>query len=168
MIKLNTIYWKYLQFLLIGVAAFYISGYVLRGIHPPTNFLYGLLIFVFLFIIGLIRVRDFSYEFIIKAFALSFGALFLIFSVFFVWSAINESAGSYLYVEKVDTVPDEYATINEEELNEYPAIRKAIEKQERARVKESEYRKILSLFQNKGTWYIKYQNEYYEVTIEST
>ena len=155
---------KYGLFLFIGIFAFLFSGYVLRGIHPPTNILYGLVIFVFLFIIGLVIVRDFSSEFMIKAFAISFGVMFLIFAGFFALSAFGHHSAKHIHADKLDTVPDDFAIVTQEELKDYPALKEAISTQRTMKVSLGEFERTSDFLDQKGSYVIKVGNEYYGIS----
>jgi hypothetical protein len=76
---------KYAIFFFIGIFTFYLSGYILRGIHPPKSIYLMFLVYWTLFAIGIMVLRDYSPGFILKGFAISLGALFLISAGFCSW-----------------------------------------------------------------------------------
>lgn len=165
--KPNNITLKYLFFLFIGIFAFFFSGYALRGMHPPMNVLYGLLIFMLLFIIGLITVRNFSTEFILKAFAISFGVIFLIYASFFAWSAYSHSNANSIDAYELESAPDEFILVTQEELNEYPGLKRTIETKTYAKVSSGEFRRTLDFLDRNGTYNIKVGDEYYQILFAS-
>jgi len=65
------------------------------------------LICFILFAAGLIVSKERSFGFILKTFAISFAALFLISAVFFVWSALEHYYAKYIDAGKLQTPPDE-------------------------------------------------------------
>lgn len=69
---------KYAMFFFIGIFTFYLSAYLLRGIHPPRSIYLMLLVYLTLFATGLLVLKNYSPGFVFKGFAISFGALFLI------------------------------------------------------------------------------------------
>ncbi len=89
---------KYLLFLSIGILSFYISGFLLGilsetygiGIHGLEAVSFMLFTYVILLAAGLIFSIERSFGFILKAFALSFAAMFLISAAFFAWGAYEE------------------------------------------------------------------------------
>lgn len=97
----NTIF-KYLFFFFLGIFTFFLSGYALRGIHSPTSIYLMFLIYGILFVGGLLISRERSSVFILKAFAISFAALFLISATFFVLGALNHEYSKSIEAEKLD------------------------------------------------------------------
>lgn len=78
---------KLIMFFCLGIFTFFLSGYILRGIHPPQSIYLMLLVYLILFGIGILASKERSRNFVAKAFVISFVALFLICAVFFAWSA---------------------------------------------------------------------------------
>jgi hypothetical protein len=153
---------KYLIFFAIGIISFYLSGYLLRGIHPQSIYLM-LLIYCILFGIGILFCKERSRGFVIKAFAVSFAALFLISAVFFAWSMYNYINCKAIDAERLQTVPDEFAVVTEEELNEYPALKEAITSQSIVQVNQDEWKQTFDYLNKKGSHTIKVGNEYYQI-----
>jgi hypothetical protein len=61
----------------------------------------------------------------LKAFTISFATILLIVGAWFTWGAIEHEYGKYILIHKVD-VTGKYVNVTEEELREYPALKKAI------------------------------------------
>jgi len=78
---------KLIMFFCLGIFTFFLSGYILRGIHPPQSILLMFLVYLILFGIGVFVSKERSRDFVATAFVISFVALFLICAVFFAWSA---------------------------------------------------------------------------------
>ncbi len=152
---------KYLMFFAIGIISFYLSGYILRGIHPPQSVYLMLLVYWILFGIGILVCKERSRGFVVKAFAVSFAALFLISAGFFAWGAYNHINSKAIDAERLQTVPDEFAVVTEEELNEYPALKEAITSQSIVKVRPGEWRRTIDYLTEKGSHTIKVGNEYY-------
>lgn len=74
---------NYLIFVFIGIITFFLSGFALQGIHPPTSIYLMFVIYGLLFAGGLLISRKWSLIFIFKAFIASFVSLLLISVAFF-------------------------------------------------------------------------------------
>ncbi len=157
---------KYTMFLFIGVFTFYLSGYILRGIHAPRSIHLVLLIYLTLFATGLLVLREFSAGFVLKAFAISFGALFLISAGFFALGAYNHmhSAEYWIGAEKLEKVPDKCAVVTESEVGEYPALKRALETAgQDFRVDSDGWKQVEEFLLLKGSDVIKVGDDYYQV-----
>lgn len=154
---------KYLIFFAIGIISFYLSGYILRGIHPPQSVYLMLLVYLILFGIGILVCKERSRGFMVKAFAISFIALLLISTGFFAWGAYNHLNSKAIDAEQLQTVPNEFAVVTEEELNEYPALKEAITSQNIVKVRPDEWRQTIDYLTEKGSHTIKVGNEYYRI-----
>lgn len=165
---------------------FYVSLFL--GLLPP---LFPLLILLILFVIGLIAFNEYPLiNFALKAFAISFIALFLIFGGFLMWSA-QEHTGA-ISIEKFDTLEEilkkyrppekvEYVEITEEELKEYPALAKAISGEGCKKLNEDSWELEVHLDESMRTFefiegkckdvpfingpFIKIGEKYYEVSL---
>jgi len=163
--KPDNMKWKYLLFLSVGILSFYLSGYLLRGIHPPQSVYLMLLVYWILFGIGILVCKERSRGFVVKAFAVSFAALFLISAGFFAWSAYNHINSKAIDADLLQSAPDDFnfVVLTEEELNEYPAIREAITSQQFVEVKPAEWQRIRDFLGEKGSYTVKVGNEYYDI-----
>ena len=154
---------KYLMFFSIGIISFYLSGYILRGIHPPQSVYLMLLVYWILFGIGILVCKERSRGFVVKAFAVSFAALFLISAGFFAWGAYNHFNSKAIDAYLLQTAPGEYVVLTEHELNEYPAIREAITSQQFVEVKPDEWQRTLDFLREKGSHTVKVDDVYYAI-----
>lgn len=157
---------KYAMFFFIGIFTFYLSGYILRGIHPPRSIYLMLLIYLTLFATEILVLRNYSPAFVLKGFAISFGALFLISAGFFVLGAYNHinSAEYWIEAERLETVPEKYAVVTESEIGEYPALRRALKTAgEGFTVDSAEWKQVEDFLLLKGSNVIKVGNDYYQV-----
>ncbi|OEU41433.1 hypothetical protein BGV40_14945 [Methanosarcina sp. Ant1] len=157
---------KYTLFFFIGIFTFYLSGYILRGIHAPRSIHLMLLIYLTLFATGVLVIRDFSPSFILKGFAISFGALFLISAGFFVLGAYNHmnSAEYWIGAEKLGTVPEKYAVVTESEIVEYPALKRALKTAGQDFIIDStEWKQVEEFLHLKESNVIKVGEDYYQV-----
>jgi ABC-type multidrug transport system permease subunit len=156
---------KYVLFFFLGIFTFFLSGYVLSGVHAPMSiFLMGL-IYLALLALGIVLSRERSAGFALKAFAVSFVALFLISAGFFALSAYSHSSAKWIEADKLDFEPDEYAVVTEEELNEYPALREAIEASgSSVKVGPGEWTRTYEFLNEKGFYEIKVGGDYYGIS----
>ena len=154
---------KYIMFFAIGIISFYLSGYLLRGIHPPQSVYLMLLVYLILLGIGILVCKERSCGFVVKAFAISFAALILISAGFFALSAYSHTNSKYIDAERLQIVPDEFAVLTEEELKEYPALKEAITTQSTVKVHSREFEQIFDYLTEKGSHTIKVVNEYYQI-----
>ena len=131
--------WKYLLFLAIGILSFLI-GELWRedifhiGVDGTGEIYFTLLVYAVFFTTGLIISKERTIGFIIKAFTISFIVLFLAFSGFFVWGAHEHYYAKSIDAHRLQTAPDEFVILTEEELNEYPALKEAIISQKHVKV----------------------------------
>lgn len=157
---------KYAIFFFIGIFTFYLSGYLLRGIHPPRSIYLMLLVYLTLFATGLLVLRNYSPGFVFKGFAISFGALFLISTGFFVLGAYNHinSAEYEIRTEKLETVPEKYAVVTENEIRECPTLRRALKTEGESLIVDSaDWKQVEEFLHLKGSNVIKVDDDYYQV-----
>lgn len=163
--------WKYLLFLSIGILSFYVSGFLLGilsetygiGIHGLEAVSFMLFIYVILLAAGLIVSRERPFGFILKGFVISFAAMFLISVAFFAWGAYEEVNLKWIDAQRLQTAPDKYVIITEEELNQYPALKEAIRSQSVVKVKADEWKRTDDYLDQKGSRVIKVNEVYYEI-----
>lgn len=167
----TNIRWKYLLFLAIGILSFFIGEFIRRiiseffhiGLDGPQQVYFIFLIYAILFAAGLIISKELSFGFAIKAFTISFIVLFLIFAGFFAWGAHEHYYAKYIDAHRLQTAPDEFVIITEEELNEYPALKEAIMSQKPVKVHPDEWRRTDDFLDQKGSRVIKMNEEYYGI-----
>lgn len=169
--------WKYFMFSLIGalsfMAGFYLGdemqlGYLIFKATggPSTIFPFALIIYALLFFLGLYISKEHSLGFGLKAFGISFLFFFLAFYGIMAYGAHDHYYAKAISIEKFE-VPKEYVNVSEEELDEYPALKKAIEdarKSEDSRatlkVHPEEWERIRAFLTEKGSYNIKVGDEY--------
>jgi hypothetical protein len=162
---------KYAMFFFIGIFTFYLSGYILRGIHPPRSIHLMLLVYLTFFATGLLVLRDYSPGFVLKGFVISFGALFLISAGFFVLGAYNHmnSAEYWIETEKLETVPENFAIVTKSEIEKCPALRRALDTAgEGFTVDSAEWKRVEEFLHLKGSNVIKVDNDYYKVHLSES
>lgn len=162
---------KYIIFFFIGIFTFYLSGYILRGIHPPRSIYLMFLVYWILFAMGILVLRNYSPGFILKGFAISFGALFLISAGFFALGAYNHmnSAEYWIETEKLDARPEKFEIVTESEIEEYPALRRALKTAgEGFTVDSAEWKRVEEFLHLKGPNVIKVGNDYYQVQLSKS
>lgn len=153
---------KYLLFFFIGISTFFLSGYVLNGIHPPTSIYLMFVIYGALFAGGLLVSKERSSVFILKAFAVSFTVLLLISAAFFALGASSHENSKSMGADKLEFAPDGFVIVTEEELDEYPALKRAIGSPgEYSGVDSEEWERTIEFLDEKGTYEIKVGNDYY-------
>ena len=169
----NTIFrrWKHLLFLSIGILSFYISGFMLGilserygiGIHGIEAVSVMIFTYFILLVAGLIISKKRSFDFILKGFVISFAAMFLISVAFFAWGAYEEVNIKWIDAQRLQTAPDKYVIITEEELNQYSALKEAIRSQSVVKVKADEWERTIDFLDQKGSRFVKMGEEYYEI-----
>ncbi len=162
--------WKHLLFLAIGILSFYISGFLLGilskagiGVHGPEAVSFMLFTYAILLAIGLIVSKERSFGFILKAFAISFAAMFLISVAFFAWGAYEHANARWIDAHRLQTTPDKFVIVTNEELNQYPALKEAVKSQGGVKVKPDEWERTVDFLDRKGSRFIKVDEIYYEV-----
>ncbi|MDO9517351.1 MAG: hypothetical protein Q7J10_04790 [Methanosarcinaceae archaeon] len=169
--KLNNIKWNYILFLAVGILSFYISGFLLGtlsetygvGIHGFAAVSFMLFIYAVLLAAGLIISKERSLSFITKAFAISFAAMFLISTSFFAWSAYDHVNSKAISADLLQTAPDKFVVLTEQELDEYPVIREAITSQQPVKVDSKEWEQTYDFLGEKGSSTVKYGDAYYDI-----
>ncbi|AKB25451.1 hypothetical protein MSMTP_1982 [Methanosarcina sp. MTP4] len=155
---------KYVLFFFLGIFTFFLSGYVLSGVHAPMSIYLMGLIYLALLALGIVLCRERSVGFALKAFAVSFAALLLLSVGFFALSAQSHSSAKWIEAEKLDFEPDEYAVVTEEELNEYPALKEAIEASgSPIKTGPEEWTRTAEFLDEKGFYEIKVREDYYGI-----
>jgi hypothetical protein len=120
-----------------------------------------MVIYSILVSIGIIVSKDRSRPFILKAFAVSFAALVLISGLFFAISAYSEMNSTAIGADILSEEPENYTLIKEEELKEYPALKKALETGEITEADSDEWERASKLFD--GEYIVQYKGKYYEI-----
>lgn len=163
---------KYLLFLAIGIFSFIISGFLLGilskagiGIHGPEAVSFMLFTYVILLAIGLIVSKERSFGFILKALAISFATMFLISVAFFAWGAYEETNARWIDAQRLQTMPDKFVIVTNEELDQYPALKEAVKSQGSVKVKPDEWQRTDEFLDRKGSRVIKVDEMYYEIRL---
>lgn len=73
-----------------------------------------------------------------------------------------------IFAEKLSEIPEEYFEITEEEINSYPKLKLAIEKESRIKINYEEERELSDLFEEKNTHNIKFGNDFYRIRFTTT
>jgi len=63
----------------------------------------------------------------------------------------------------LQTAPDEFVVLTEQELNEYPVIREAITSQSIVKVRPDEWQRTYNFLGEKGSYNVKYDDGYYAI-----
>lgn len=156
---------NYILFFFIGIISFFFSGFVLQGIHPPTSIYLMFVIYGILFAGGVLISKELSPVFILKAFVVSLVPLLLISAAFFALGALSHEYSKSIEAEKLDFVPDEYVIVTEEELNEYPMLKKVIESPGMYfNADPEEWERTIDFLNEKGSYEIKVGNDYYSIS----
>lgn len=148
-------------FFLIGIVAFLLSGYIPGGLHSPQSIYLMMVIYGILVSIAVIASKDRSRTFIAKAFAVSLAALILISGLFFAMGAYSHMNSKIISAELLHEEPDDFTIITEEELNDYPALKSAIETQGIMDVSSGEWEQTIEFLN--GSYNIHYKGKYYGI-----
>jgi hypothetical protein len=117
-----------------------------------------------LFVIGSIIFKNNRHmKFALTAFTISFATIFLIFGVTFALAGYNHNNSTWISADLLQTAPDEFVVLTEQDLNEYPAIRDAITNHGEVKVKSDEWERIRNFLEEKGSYAVKFGDEYYKV-----
>ncbi|KAF5425902.1 hypothetical protein C5S42_09205 [Candidatus Methanomarinus sp.] len=117
-----------------------------------------------LFAIGSIIFKNNRHmKFALTAFTISFATIFLIFGVTFALAGYNHNNSTWISADLLQTAPDEFVVLTEQDLNEYPAIRDAITNHGNVKVKSDEWERIRNFLEEKGSYAVKFGDEYYEI-----
>ncbi|WP_340818516.1 hypothetical protein [Methanolobus sp. WCC4] len=152
---------KDLLFFMIGIVTFFLSGYILEGIHPPDSFYVTILVFLFLFSIAIIFFRNMSWRFVSRTLAISLAALIVISGSFFLMSMQSHINAKYIDADSLYEEPDEFIVITEEEMNKYPALKEAIETGEIVQADYDEWERTTEFLT--GIYAVQYKGEYYSI-----
>ena len=133
----------------------------LIGYIVPLGAFFLLLI---LFAIGsIIFKNDRHKKFALTAFTISFATIFLIFGAILALGAYSHMNAKWIGADLLQTAPDEFFVLTEQDLDEYPAIRNAITNQGTGKVNYDEYMRTKNLLDEKGSHVVKFGDEYYEI-----
>ncbi len=133
----------------------------LIGYIVPLGAFFLLLI---LFSIGsIIFKNDRHKKFALKAFTISFATIFLIFGATLALGAYSHMNAKWIEADLLQTAPDEFFVLTEQDLDEYPAIWNAITNQGTGKVNYDEYMRTKNLLDEKGSHVVKFGDEYYEI-----
>ena len=133
----------------------------LIGYIVPLGAFFLLLI---LFAIGsIIFKNDRHKKFALTAFTISFATIFLIFGATFALAGYNHNNSAGISAPLLQTAPDEFFVLTEQDLDEYPAIRNAITNQGTGKVNYDEYMRTKNFLDEKGSHAVKFGDEYYEI-----
>ncbi|MCD4843484.1 MAG: hypothetical protein K8R25_03250 [Methanosarcinales archaeon] len=133
----------------------------LIGYIVPLGSFFLLLI---LFAIGSIILKnDRHMKFALTAFTISFATIFLIFGVTFALAGYNHDNSTGIRADLLQTAPDEFVVLTEQDLTEYPTIRDAITNHGEVEVKSDEWERIRNFLEEKGSYTVKFGDEYYEI-----
>ncbi|KAF5421947.1 MAG: hypothetical protein C5S41_10425 [Candidatus Methanomarinus sp.] len=102
-------------------------------------------------------------KFALTAFTISFATIFLIFGVTFALAGYNHNNSTGISADLLQTAPDEFVVLTEQDLNEYPAIRDAITNHGKIKVKSDEWERIRNFLEEKGSYAVKFGDEYYKI-----
>ncbi|NJD51847.1 MAG: hypothetical protein FIB07_03175 [Candidatus Methanoperedens sp.] len=134
--------WTYIVFFLIGILSLplgLIFGSLLaNNIEGTWQLIFPLFICSILFAIAMYAFKVRSAAFALKALAISFGFLFLIYVSWFMWSA-NEHESGAISITKFDTPQGEYSELTAGELKEYPALEKALSDEGCTKINENNW-----------------------------
>ena len=76
-------------------------------------------------------------------------------------SAIDDER--HIDADLLQSAPDEFVVLTEQELNEYPAIREAITSQQFVEVNSDEWGRSQDFLSEKGSHTVKFGDEYYDI-----
>ncbi len=117
-----------------------------------------------LFAIGsIIFKNDRHTKFALTAFAISFATIFLIFGATFALAGYNHNNSKGISAHLLQTAPDEFVVLTEQDLNEYPAIRDAITNKGSTGVKLDEWKRTRIFLEENGSYTVKFGDEYYDI-----
>ncbi|HOW15851.1 hypothetical protein [Methanosarcina sp.] len=159
---------NYPLFVLVGIITFFLSGFALQGIHPPASIYLMFVIYGALFAGGLLISKERSPVFILRAFAVSFVPLLLLSAAFFAFGALSHEYSKSIEAEKLESVPDQFVIVTEEELDEYPMLKKAIESPGTyLSADPGEWERTIDFLDEKGAYEIKAGNDYYSISFST-
>lgn len=132
----------------------------LIGYIVPLGAFFLLLI---LFAIGsIIFKNDRHKKFALTAFTISFATIFLIFGATFALAGYNHNNSTEISADLLQTAPDEFFVLTEQDLDEYPAIRYAITNQS-TKINNDEDMRTTNFLREKGSYNVKYGDRYYRI-----
>lgn len=107
--------------------------------------------------------KEHSYVSIAKSLGIVIAVFLLLFAAFFMWSAHNHMHSKKIDARLLDTVPDELVIVTEEELNDYPALKEAIDTRSYVKANPQEWSKTIDFLNEKGSSVVKFGDKYYEI-----
>ena len=115
-----------------------------------------------IFAIGsIIFKNDRHKKFALTAFTISFATIFLIFGATFALAGYNHNNSAEISADLLQTAPDEFFVLTEQNLDEYPAIREAITNQSTGEIDM----RTMNFIREKGSYNVKYGDRYYQIQI---
>ena len=130
------------------------------------------LLLLIIFVIGSVAFKERPLVgFTLRAFAVSFVALFLIFSVFLMWGAYQHEHAKAIDLDELNYTPSEYVEISDAELEDFPALKEAVVTLRPVKTPPEEWRTLRDLIENKAlakyneTWTdaVKIDEKYYSI-----
>ncbi|MGP8330122.1 MAG: hypothetical protein ACT6FF_07380 [Methanosarcinaceae archaeon] len=112
---------------------------------------------------SIIFKNDRHMRFALTAFTISFATIFLVFGATFALAEYNHINSTGISAHLLQTAPDEFVVLTEQDLNEYPAIRDAITNHGTVEVKLDEWEQIRIFLDEKGSYAVKFGDEYYKL-----
>jgi hypothetical protein len=152
---------NYILFVMLGIVTFFLSGYILQGIHPPESIYMMFFVYSILFATLILATRIRSRKFVAKSFAISLAALILISGLFFAMGAYSHINSKTIHADLLQEEPNNFIVITEEELNQYPALKETISTGKAVDVKAREWERTEDLLN--GTYDIQYNGKYYGI-----
>ena len=111
----------------------------------------------------IVKNKKTPYISIAKALGLVIAVFLLLFVAFFMWSAHNHINSKAIDAELLDTIPDEFVIVTEEELNDYPALKETIDTWSYVKANPQEWSKTIDFLNEKGSSVVKFGDKYYEI-----
>ncbi|KAF5418877.1 MAG: hypothetical protein C5S49_01050 [Candidatus Methanogaster sp.] len=116
---------------------------------------------------SIIFKNDRHTKFALTAFTISFATIFLIFGATFALAGYHHNNSTGISAQLLQTAPDEFVVLTEQDLNEYPEIRDAITNKGTIKVKLDEWELIRNFLDEKGSYTVKFGDDYYEIGFSS-
>jgi hypothetical protein len=134
--------------------------------------LFPVLLLLIIFVLGSVAFKERPLVgFTLRAFAVSFVAIFLIFNVFLMWGAYQHEHAKAIDVDELNYTPSEYVEISDTELEDFPALKEAVFSQRPVKTPPEEWRNLRDLIEHKSlakyneTWTnaVKIDEKYYSI-----
>lgn len=161
---------KYILFAVLAVISYFsaellryyvISEYFHIGLDGPNQLGFIILVYFIFFAAGLYISKERSFGFAVKAFAISFITIMLIFAGIFTYSAYSHYNAKYISAQKLQTAPEEFVILTQDDLEKYPEMKTAISSGTGLKVKPDKWSEIIEFLDEKGSHYVKVDDEYY-------